>query len=111
MRSTRLPRISAANSGPKRFHQKRTVSWQISMPRSASRSSTFRSDYPYLTYLINTRRITFGDEPKQRNGLSTYACLSQSTDAVPVALTEAPAGIRPVQRHSRLALSLPVFVQ
>ena len=36
--------ISAANIGPNRFHQKRTVSWQISMPRSNSRSSTCRSD-------------------------------------------------------------------
>ena len=42
--STRLRRISAANIGPNLFHQKRTVSWLISMPRSCSRSSTLRSD-------------------------------------------------------------------
>ena len=31
-------RISAANIRPHRFHQNRTVSWQISIPRSNSRS-------------------------------------------------------------------------
>ena len=35
---TRLSRISAANIGPNRFHQNRTVSWQMSIPRSAKRS-------------------------------------------------------------------------
>ena len=29
--------ISAANIGPNRFHQYRTVSWQMSMPRSDSK--------------------------------------------------------------------------
>jgi hypothetical protein len=38
------PRISAANIGPNRFHQNRTVSWLISMPRSWRRSSTLRSE-------------------------------------------------------------------
>ena len=73
MRSTRFRRISAANIGPKRFHQKRTVSWQMSIPRAASRSATFRSDRGYLTYLITTRRITSGDKLKQRNGLGGAA--------------------------------------
>ena len=36
--------VSAANIGPNLFHQKRTVSWLISILRSCSRSSTFRSD-------------------------------------------------------------------
>jgi len=36
--------ISAANKGPKRFHQARIVSWLMSMPRSWSRSSTFLSE-------------------------------------------------------------------
>jgi len=57
-------RISAANIGPKRFHQKRTVSWQMSIPRSARRSSTLRSERGYFTYIITTRRITSGDELK-----------------------------------------------
>ena len=73
MRLTRFRRISAANIGPNRFHQKRTVSWQRSIPRSASRSSTFRSDSGYLTYIITTRRITSGDELKHRNGLDGAA--------------------------------------
>jgi hypothetical protein len=41
---SRLLRISLANNGPKRFHQDLTVSWQMTMPRSCSRSSTFRND-------------------------------------------------------------------
>ena len=73
MWSTRFRRISAANIGPKRFHRNRTVSWQMSIPRSASRSSTFLSDTGYLTYTITTSRITSGDELKQRNGLAGLA--------------------------------------
>jgi hypothetical protein len=62
-------RISATNIGPNRFHQNRTVSWLISIPRSAKRSSTFRSDSGYLTYNITTRGITSGELLKYRNGL------------------------------------------
>src|SRR5258708_39934206 len=69
MCATRRLRISAANIGPNRFHQNRTVSWLMSMPRSAKRSSTFRSDSGYLTYIITTRRITSGELLKYRNGL------------------------------------------
>lgn len=36
--------ISLANNGPERHHHSRTVSWQISIPRSNSKSSTWRSD-------------------------------------------------------------------
>jgi hypothetical protein len=64
MRPLRFFLISAANIGPNRFHQWRTVSWQISMPRSCSRSSTFRSDSGYFTYIITVSRITSGDELK-----------------------------------------------
>ena len=42
--STRLMRFTVANIGPKLIHQYRTVSWLISIPRSCSRSLTFRSD-------------------------------------------------------------------
>src|SRR6516162_8861927 len=61
MRATRRLRISAANMGPNRFHQKRTVSWLISIPRSAKRSSTLRSESGYLTYIMTTRRMTSGE--------------------------------------------------
>ena len=45
MCAARLLRISAANIGPNRFHQNRTVPrWLMSIPRSARRSSTLRSD-------------------------------------------------------------------
>jgi len=33
----------------------------MSIPRSASRSSTFLSGSGYLTYIITTRRITAGE--------------------------------------------------
>src|SRR5260370_38763590 len=69
MCATRRLRISAANIGPNRFHQNRTVSWLMSIPRSAKRSSTFRSDSGYRTYIITTRRITSGELLKYRNGL------------------------------------------
>ena len=61
--------ISAANIGPNRFHQNQIVSWLMSIPRSASRSSTLRSDSGYLTYIITTSRITSGELLKYRNGL------------------------------------------
>src|ERR1700691_4011396 len=67
--ATRFFRISAANIGPNRFHQNRMVSWLMSIPRSAKRSSTFRSDSGYRTHIITTRRITSGELLKYRNGL------------------------------------------
>ena len=65
--------MSAANNGPKRFHYIRTVSSQMSMPRSNSRSSTLRNESGKRTYIMNTRRITSGEELKQRNGLGGLA--------------------------------------
>ena len=44
------------------------VSWLMSIPRSAKRSSTLRSDSGYFTYIITTRRITSGELLKYRNG-------------------------------------------
>ena len=69
MSVTRLLRISATNSGPNRFHQNLTVSWLMSIPRSAKRSSTLRSDSGYRTYIITTKRMTSGELLKYRNGL------------------------------------------
>src|SRR6201986_3450338 len=69
MCATRRIRISAANIGPNQFHQNRTVSWLMSIPRSANRSSTLRSDGGYRTYIITTRRMTSGELLKYRNGL------------------------------------------
>jgi hypothetical protein len=48
--------------------QNRTVSWLMSIPRSARRSSTLRSDSGYFTYIITTRRMTSGELLKYRNG-------------------------------------------
>jgi len=73
MRLTRWRRMSAANSGPNRFHQNRTVSWQMSIPRSNRRSSTFRNDSGKRTYIRTTSRITSGDELKPLNGLGGFA--------------------------------------
>jgi hypothetical protein len=41
--------------------ENRIVSRLMSIPRSARRSSTLRSDSGYLTYIITTRRITSGE--------------------------------------------------
>jgi len=54
-------------------HHIRTVSWQMSMPRSNSRSSTLRELSGKRTYISTTRRITSGDELKRRNGLGGSA--------------------------------------
>ena len=64
--------ISAANIGPNLFHQNLTVSWQMSMPRSQSKSSTFRRDKGKRTYIITTSRMTSGDELKRLNGLAGF---------------------------------------
>jgi hypothetical protein len=64
----RWRRMSAANKGPNLFHQKRIVSWQTSIPRSKSRSSTLRNDSGKRTYISTTSRITSGDELNRLNG-------------------------------------------
>ena len=65
---TRRLRMSPASIGLNPFHHIRAVSWQMSMPRSNSRSSTFRNDSGNRTYIITTKRITSGDELNRRNG-------------------------------------------
>jgi len=50
----------AANIAPNRFHQNRTVSWQMSIPRSNRRPSTFRSGSGSRTYISTTGRMTLG---------------------------------------------------
>jgi hypothetical protein len=52
--------ISAASIGQNLFHQNQNVSWLISMPRSCSRSSTFRSDNGNRMYIITARRMICG---------------------------------------------------
>jgi hypothetical protein len=69
MRWTRLRRISEANIGPNRFHHSRTVSWQMSMPRSNSRSSTFLRERGYRTFIMTTSRSNSGEESNSRYGL------------------------------------------
>jgi hypothetical protein len=63
MRLTRLRRTSPV-IGPNLFHHIRTVSWQMSIPRSNSRCSTFRKLRGKRTYISITSRITSGDELK-----------------------------------------------
>jgi hypothetical protein len=53
-----LADLCGKKSGPNLFHQNRTVSWLISMPRSCKRSSTFRSESGNRTYIITARRIS-----------------------------------------------------
>ena len=95
MCATRLFRISAANIGPNRLHQNRTVSWLMSIPRSAKRSSTLRSDSGYLTYIITTRRMTSGELLKYRNGLLMSQAYHGQRRPLAFGLTE-PAGVEPV---------------
>src|SRR5208337_5226630 len=66
------PTVRYAKPGlrpPPGLDQNRIVSWLMSIPRSASRSSTLRSESGYRTYIITTRRITSGELLKYRNGL------------------------------------------
>ncbi len=69
MGATRFFRISAAKMGPNPFHQNRTVSWLMSIPRSHSRSSTLRGDSGCFTYIITARRIISGELLKYRQRL------------------------------------------
>lgn len=55
-----LARISSANIGPDLSDQSRTISWQMSFPRSNSRCSTLRSDDGNRTY-INTTAGSFSE--------------------------------------------------
>ncbi len=60
LRLNAAPPISAAKIVPNRFHQNRTVSGVMSMPRSCSRSSTFCGDSGYRTYIITASRMISG---------------------------------------------------
>jgi hypothetical protein len=71
---TRRLRSSAANIGPNRFHQKRTISWQMSMPRSWRKSSTCCSESGNRTYIITAKRMISGDVLKYRNGFLIREC-------------------------------------
>jgi len=53
-----------ANSGPNLFHHNRTVSWQMSIPYSNSRFSTFRRLSGNREYISTASRITSGEELK-----------------------------------------------
>nr|WP_277979002.1 hypothetical protein [Sphingomonas phyllosphaerae] len=64
MRLTRWRRTSSANSAPHLFHHSLTVQWQMSIPRSNSRSSTFRSGSRKRTYISTISLITYGEELK-----------------------------------------------
>jgi hypothetical protein len=59
--------ISAVNICPNRLRHTRTVSWQMSMPRSWHRSSTCRGDRGNPICITTARRITSGDVLKYRN--------------------------------------------
>ena len=54
--------------GPNLFHQNRTVSWLILMPRSCRRSSTLRSESGKRTYSITAKRMISGLVLKYLNG-------------------------------------------
>jgi hypothetical protein len=83
--------VSAVNIGPNRFQQNRTVLWQISMPRSNSKSSICRSDSEYRMYIITVRRMTSGELLKYRKGL----CIAEGYGT-------------PVSGSSQFGLTLPM---
>jgi hypothetical protein len=51
-----------SNVGANLVHHIRTVSWQMSMPRSNSRSSTFRSESGKRMYIMTASLMTSGEE-------------------------------------------------
>lgn len=61
-RRSNARQMSPANNGLNLFHHSLTVSWQISIPRSNSRSSTFRNDSGKRMYVSISSRITSGKE-------------------------------------------------
>ena len=97
-----------ANIVPNLFHQKRTVSWHRSMPRSNSRSSTFRNDSRNRSYIITTRRTNSGDELKQREGLAGFGSgftghmrpLSAWGAGCHIGLTTPPGRLHPGRKFS-----------
>ena len=48
----------------------RTVAWQMSIPRSASKSSTLRKLKGKRTYIITISRMMSGEELKKQSGLA-----------------------------------------
>src|SRR5271165_4143414 len=60
----------------------------MSIPRSARRSSTLRSESGYLTYIITTRQMTSGELLKYRNGLLMTQSLPRSEAPRAFGLTE-----------------------
>ena len=69
-----LPAYTSANIGPNMFHQKRTVSWQRSMPRSNSKSSMFRKLNGNRTYSITALADQLGGLARVMNGSSERDC-------------------------------------
>ena len=106
IRLTRFLRISAANIGPNLFHQNRTVSWLISMPRSCRRSSTLRSESGKRTYSITAKRMISGLVLKYLNGECFVICGFYKYTLL--ASTEFNLTV-PSPRLSPLWLTIPAF--
>ena len=69
MCATRLFRISAANIGPNRFHQKPDCLVADFHPTLGQKILDVAQRQWVLTYIITTRRMTSGELLKYRNGL------------------------------------------
>jgi hypothetical protein len=69
MRLTCIHTTSAANIGVNGCHPNCTVAWQMSLPRSCSRSSSSRCDKRNRTYIIAAKRMIAGLVVKERKGL------------------------------------------
>src|ERR1700756_1920466 len=99
MCATRFLRISAANIGPNRFHQNRTVSWLMSIPRSARRSSTLRSDSGYLTYIITIKTDDLRRAVEISERIAHDPSLPRSEAPQAFGLTEPSAGFERQRDH------------
>ncbi len=109
---TRFRLISAANIGPNLFHQYRTVSWLTSMPRSCSRSSTFRSESGNRIYSITARRMISGLVLKFLKEAGLVMCKNYAT-ALPrsskVLLTRPARGVTSLPRRVFVSCDLHPF--
>jgi hypothetical protein len=77
------------------------VSWLMSIPRFAKRSSAFPSDSGYLTYIITTRRMTSGELLKYRNGLLMARALHDFENPPAFGLTLLGASLGARADHAR----------
>jgi hypothetical protein len=101
MRLIRLPNLISGHR-PNLFHYSHIILWRMSIPRSARRSSTLRSESGYWRYVVITRWDHFGQAIKVREGIFHPATVAR-TDAWQ--FLGSPDGLSEVDREGRLFLN------